>query len=104
MRALEGTATTLGLLSLLGSIALLSPGVRAVRAEPAVAQAAGRCGSSDTGSDAEVEAFVESLRREHARSAEAADEVVALNNRGFNYGPPPRVELDEILAEVRSRR
>lgn len=104
MRALKGTATTLGLLSLLASIALLSPGVRVVRAEPALAQVAGQCGSSDTGSDAEVEAFVESLRRKHARSADATDEVVALNNRGYNYGPPPKVQLDEILAEVRSRR
>ena len=56
------------------------------------------------GSDAKVEAFVESLRREHERSALATDDVVALNNRGYNYGPPPRVELDEILTEVRGQR
>lgn len=103
MRVLEGTATTLGLLSLLASIALLSPGVRVVRAETVVPQAAGRCGASDTGSDAAVEAFVESLRREHAGSRDAIDDVVALNGRGYNYGPPPKIELDEILAEVRGR-
>jgi len=99
MRARERTMTTLGLLSLLASVVLLSPGVRAEPSEPA-----GRCGSIATGSDAEVEAFVERLRREHARSAVATDDVVALNNRGYNYGPPPQVELDEILAEVRGRR
>ncbi|HJO23577.1 MAG: hypothetical protein QF890_13350 [Myxococcota bacterium] len=99
MRARERTTTMLGLLSLLASVALLSPGVRA---EPA--ESAGRCGSPPTGSDAKVEAFVESLRREHERSALATDDVVALNNRGYNYGPPPRVELDEILTEVRGQR
>ena len=99
MRARQRATTTLGLLSVLASISLLSPGVRAQPAEPA-----GQCGSAATSSDAELDVFVERLRRENTRSAGAEDEVVALNNRGFNYGPPPQVEFDEILTETRGSR
>lgn len=99
MRVLKRTQAALGLLSLAASLALLSPGVRA---EPL--SDAGSCRSSAAGSDAEVEAFVERLRRERGPSVGSAEDVVALNNRGYNYGPPPQVELDEILVELRSRR
>ena len=99
MRARQRATTTLGLLSVLASLSLLSPGVRAQPAEPA-----GRCGSAATHSDVDLEAFVERLRRENAGPAVAEDDVVALNNRGFNYGPPPQVEFDEILTETRGSR
>ncbi|MEE2678416.1 MAG: hypothetical protein VX546_07565 [Myxococcota bacterium] len=99
MRVLERARVTLGLLSLAASLALLSPGVRA---EPATE--AGSCRASTSSSDAEVQAFVEHLRRERSVSADSAGEIVALNNRGYNYGPPPQVELDEILVELRNRR
>ena len=100
---------TVGLLALGASIALASPGVNAVRAEAEgpVAQAApgGQCSASGPAAsiDAEIEAAIEQLRLQQADQNASDSDLVVLNNRGYNYGPPRGIQLDAIQAE-RSHR
>jgi hypothetical protein len=55
-----------------------------------------------SGADAEIEALLAKLRQEEmARIAEDADGPIVLNGRGYNYGPPPGIEIDRIRAESR---
>jgi hypothetical protein len=50
--------------------------------------------------DAAVEALLAKLRREQADQRPASAEgLIVLNGRGYNYGPPPGIELDRIHAE-----
>lgn len=114
-----GTRTTIrntvGLLALGASLALASPGVNIVRAESAGAVAQGeqapgaQCsGSGPAGPvDHEFEAFVDQVRREHARAQADAGrsdgEFVVLNNRGYNYGPPRGPSMDAVQAEAAQR-
>ncbi len=105
MGAFARIRTGLGIVALTATFALASPGVKTVRAEEAVA---GQCSASQpTSSDAETQAFLESVRREQLarqRSGGERPAVVMLNNRGYNYGPPPAIRLDQIRAEARGTR
>ena len=105
MRPFECTKIILGLLAMGAALLLASPGVQVA---PALAQEAvsteepGPQCSADSRprADAEVEALIARLRQEHmARIAAGADGPIVLNGRGYNYGPPPGIELDRIQAE-----
>jgi hypothetical protein len=98
---------TFGLLAVGASIALASPGVKAVRAEGSVAQAApgGQCSASRPAAsmDAEINAVNEQLRLQQADQNASDGDFVALNNRGYNYGPRRGIQLDAIQAETSQR-
>ncbi len=102
MRRVERFRTTAGFLAIVACFALASPGVDPVRAEEAPAEVGGQCAATRPGTaDAEVESFVAELRREQiAQVARGDREVIVLNNRGYNYGPPRGVRLDLIRAEA----
>ena len=84
-----------GWLAILGAVALLSPGVDWVRAEPDASNAreiadgpSCQAGSADVPSD--LEHLIEQVRIQAAAHPQSPDdEVVYLNNRGFNYAPAP---------------
>ena len=107
MRPFERLAHAVGILGLAAFLALASPGVRSVRAEPT---AAAQCDLSKPlgQEDADLERFLAELRRDYGTRARAGNpdrpEVVVLNGRGYNYGPTPGLTLDEIRAELRQRR
>jgi hypothetical protein len=93
-------------------LALSSPGVRAVRADPGLVSelAPGPSCSAESAdaTDAVLRAALEQARlrageRAAARTQAGEQEPVALNNRGYNYGPPddPLHAIREILAEQR---
>jgi hypothetical protein len=45
--------------------------------------------------DADLDRFLADLRREQrAQGGAEGAEIVMLNGRGYNYGPPPRIDLD----------
>jgi hypothetical protein len=44
---------------------------------------------------------VEAIARARADSDGGGDRPIALNNRGYNYGPPPGVDPAAIRAELR---
>ena len=101
-----GTWTTLrntvGMLALGASLLLASPGVQVVRAEADPAPPAAR-DTQAAAPDANLDAFVEQLRRDHAKPdgpvrvkregnrlvlPKRTDRShVVLNTRGYNYGP-----------------
>lgn len=115
MGPLSRIRTAAGLLALGASIALASPGVNVVRAAPQDAPeparaAAAQCGAARVAAtpvDPQVDAFLDQLRRQHARSqfpaADADGEWVVLNSRGYNYGPAKGIELDQVRAEALGR-
>ncbi len=109
MGAFARIRTGLGLVALAATFALASPGVRIVHAEEAAAAAGpSQCSAGvPVSADAETQAFLEDLRREHLlRGGQQGDgpAVVVLNNRGYNYGPPPSILLDQVRAEARRGR
>lgn len=116
MRILDRVGNGLGLLALAASFALASPGVNVVHAETIAAQRAPeQCNAAlrRQGHDAKTDVFIEQLRVMHgtarANPAIAAvpadgEQFIVLNNRGYNYGPPPGVAVDTILADVEARR
>ena len=84
----ETLRSAFGLAALVGCFVLTSPGVRVVRADgpspaPASAPAEGRLEVVVE----EVDGRVESAPRMPDPTAEAAEDVVVLNTRGYNYGP-----------------
>ena len=104
MRPFPDPKTALGCLALLGWVALASPGVKLAAAEPAqgarsaaAAAPAPACSGAAPVPDPEIqqlqlraqlEAAQAAERARQARGAQAGDdEVIALNNRGYNYGP-----------------
>ncbi|MDJ0851350.1 MAG: hypothetical protein QNK04_23495 [Myxococcota bacterium] len=105
MAAFARVRDGLGIVALAATFALASPGVRIVHAEEATA-VAGQCSAgAPVSADAETRAFLDDLRREHLvrRASQAsAPEIVVLNNRGYNYGPPPEIMLDQVRAEARA--
>jgi hypothetical protein len=113
MRRLGSVGNTAGVLATAALLLLLSPGVKVVRAEGAAAgaQAAASGGSQCEAAagprtvDAQLEAFLAEIRREQfARAVEGDESVpIMLNNRGYNYGPPPGLQLDPVLAEALRR-
>lgn len=101
-----------GCLTLLCALLLSGPGMRAVRAEEDAQGSApvavhGPACRADTpiASLAAVQSVVERLRRE-APSREQRAQIVALDNRGHNYGPPPSVagDLEQFDRELRRER
>lgn len=90
-----------GLLALAASLALASPGVNVVRAEPgrqvdqAATARAGHCPAptAEAPAQPDTKGFVTDLRREHASPYKKLPnrpdgQWVVLNTQGYNYGPP----------------
>ena len=105
MRPFEKAKIILGLLAVAAALLLASPGVRV---DPALAEEGvsteepgPQCTADQPPSaDAKVQALIARLRQEQmARIAAGADGLIVLNGRGYNYGPPPGIELDRIQAE-----
>ena len=113
MRPMRDVTTILGSLALAGTLALLSPGVQAVRADdasdPAEASVASEGPTCEAGTVSGGQEIVEYLRhvqrlqveRMAARpdATDAAHDFIVLNNRGYNYGPaevafPQPIELE----------
>lgn len=118
-----------GMLCVVAAFALLSPGVKVVRAggtEPATraeptraapppppgaapAAPAPRPASSPAAGAAPASPFVQAADVENARrpgvsGIETAPGVVVLNTRGYNYGPPPTpIEPEALQQESRPR-
>jgi hypothetical protein len=92
MRRFSKTTTTLGGLALVATLALSSPGVRIVRAADAVAAEAGEgavCEAGSVRNANDVTAYLNEMQRRQAEQEAAPrsdDEMIVLNNRGFNYG------------------
>ena len=107
MRPFEAAKLILGLLAVSAALLLASPGVQVA---PALAdegistnEPGPQCSANQQpGIDAEIEALLAKLRQEQAaRLAADEDGPIVLNGRGYNYGPPPGIELDGIRAESR---
>lgn len=116
---------TAGVACLLATLALLSPGVRVVRADPAApgspataalpapaakAASAAAAEASPSAPPAAAPAFpivsasdVETARRPGVSGIEVAPGVVVLNTRGFNYGPPPTPLAPEAMKQESAR-
>lgn len=102
MRAVRDVTTILGSLALAWTLALLSPGVRVVRADGAVPPSASAsdadgptCEADSAGAGdevAEVLLHIQRLQIERMAASAGADPsdggIVVLNNRGYNQGPP----------------
>ncbi len=115
MQRLRDVTTILGGLALAGSLVLLSPGVRVVRADDTTASAesaadadGATCEAGTVNGGAEVQEYlqrIQRLQRERmAASPEAAastDDFVVLNNRGYNNGPPPLIFPGAVELENR---
>ncbi len=106
--------TLCGSLAILAWACLASPGVRVVRADAAEGPqsrepAAASCEAGTTARDvAAFQAYMAEVERQAAaeRAAgvgDAGDRVIPLNNRGYNYGQPPGVDLTKIMREVAIR-
>jgi len=71
--------------------------------EVLVSEDAGQCGPDEAPSpDAEIAALIQQdLRAAQQREPGPSEgtDVVVLNNRGYNYGPPPGVRFDALLPE-----
>lgn len=106
MRPFEFAKFALGLLAVGAALLLASPGVRvtpALAEELVSTEEPGPQCSADQplGADAQAEALIARLRQEQmARIGTGADGPIVLNGRGYNYGPPPGIELDRIQAEA----
>jgi hypothetical protein len=113
MRPFRDLATILGSLALVGTLVLLSPGVRAVRADDASAPAESSlaadgptCEAGTVSGGQEIVGALQHIQRlqleQMAASPNAPDaggDFVVLNNRGYNYGPagvalPVAIELE----------
>ncbi len=105
MRLFEFAKLTFGLLTVGVALLLASPGVRVAPAAAdelvSTAEPGPQCSAGEPlGADAEAEALIARLREEQmARIVAGAEGPIALNGRGYNYGPSPGIELDRIQAE-----
>ena len=100
MQPLRDVTTILGSLALVGTLVLLSPGVRAVRADDAapppelsLAADGPTCEAGTVSGGQEIVKYLQHIQRlqleQMAASPDAAagGGFVVLNNRGYNYGP-----------------
>jgi hypothetical protein len=99
MQPSRDVTTILGSLALVGTLVLLSPGVRAVRADAAappsessLAADGPTCEAGTVSGGEEVVEYLQHIQRlqleQMATSpAAAGGGFVVLNNRGYNYGP-----------------
>ncbi len=112
MRPLRDLTTILGSLALVGTLVLLSPGVRAVRADDAappsessLAADGPTCEAGTVSGGQETVEYLQHIQRlqleQMAKSPDTAagGGFVVLNNRGYNYGPagvalPGAIELE----------
>jgi len=113
MRLLHNLTTLLGSLAVIGTLALLSPGVEIVRADDeAVADAAAaEAPTCEAGAVNGAHLLVDRLqhiqRLQIERLAASADpsdssgDVVVLNNRGYNYGPAGAADPAAAVPEGR---
>ena len=105
MRPFECAKITLGLLAMGVALLLASPGVQVtpVLAEELVStdEPGPQCSAvRPPGTDAAAKALIARLSQERmAETSAGAEGFIVLNGRGYNYGPPPGIELDRILAE-----
>jgi hypothetical protein len=107
MRSSLGFKSIGGLLALLVTFVLALPGVKAVRAEGQLAAPSSsdgpQCSPSDPkASIAHSGASMDQLQARieaqvAARGGSAEGMPILLNNRGYNYGPPPGVRFDALL-------
>ena len=94
MRVFHRVGRISGIAALAASALLASPGIEAVRAEPraagtAPAEQCGEATRNPASQQADVDAFVAQLRREHGADLAAqaeANGIIVLNGRGYNYG------------------
>ncbi len=110
MRPFERAATIAGCLCLLAALLLASPGVQVVHAaeDAAAAVAASPAGPTcDPNAAAResvaLETFLAQLRGQRLHAA-AEQRPVALNNRGYAYGPPPGIDLGRLEREARAQQ
>ena len=96
---LRRIAVLLGWLSLLATLALLSPGIVATANADEPTAAGPSCPISreaDEHTAADLSSMIERLRSQAAEREGDAGDVVSLNTRGFNYGttatPPPQAD------------
>ena len=101
--------TTAGFLAFVSSFALMAALTPfGVGAESDLEAAAGQQDVSECSAsqpvDVQIQAAIERLRYEQTLQAPSrqSGDVIVLNNRGYNYGPGPSVDLDRIRAEARS--
>jgi len=113
MRPIRDLTTILGSLALVWTLALLSPGVRAVRAEDGAAPAESSvaadgpsCEAGAVNGGREIVEYLQHIQRlqlermaASSDSSDAGADFVILNNRGYNYGPasvtfPEAIELE----------
>jgi len=102
--------TTAGFLAFVSAFALVAA---SVNAEPVSIGAEGAAGvgeelsggecSASQPVDSQLASVVEQLRRAQALEAEGSQsgDIIVLNNRGYNYGPPRGIEIDLIRAEAK---
>jgi hypothetical protein len=99
-RALRvGAACILGVLGLLAARAHFASADAAQPGATTAAESA-QCGAAAGAEafDATVAEAMEQVRREQAAAGPDADSGwVVLNNRGYNYGPPPAPRIDAQL-------
>lgn len=103
MRRFLCVENVLGALATAAMLLLLSPGVRVVHADGGDGgQSQCQAEAARAGTDAQMEAFLAELRREQfARQVEGDTSApVMLNSRGYNYGPPPGIQIDPVMADV----
>ncbi len=98
MKPLRSTdwKSAFGFMAAVALLALSTPGVQVVRAEDAGAEviAAGQTceASADAGPSVTADLLMEQLRRAQTESDPSEDGPIVLNNRGYNYGPPPSID------------
>jgi hypothetical protein len=104
--ATNSRALRVGAVCLLAVLALLllrAPWVSAGAApgEEGGAEEAGTCGAGPTTTmdQAMAEAMARVREAKGQPGTDAESGYVVLNNRGYNYGPPPGVQLDAHLFE-----
>jgi len=107
MRPQLKARTIAGFLSLAATLLLSSPGVKLVRAEdadtpPVPAAAEGLSSAAAEGpscradappaAPAVAELIAQARQQAASRVSSSSEDFVVLNNRGYNYGPPPAIE------------
>ncbi len=87
----------LGWLSLFATLALLSPGVRAIARADALAGEPGPSCQANSGdrTAAELARVIERLRAQAELQGADQGGVVVLNNRGYHYAAEPAASLPE---------
>ena len=92
-------ASALGWLCVLTTLALTGPGVVATaKGEPAVNASGPTCEVSQRSSETtavELARMIERLRSDAAAQVDPSEDVVVLDNSGFNYRPQPPAPAEQ---------